>query len=356
MQLRSGPIKGREHEGTAPGLEGRLPEVVIEEVLEYATASDLARAGEASAWFRRSTAKVVVRRLGRWPHAARAGCRALRSLERLERRVGARAPGSAWRDDWVGLQYAKVRRSLAGQPYARAYLERMHELRDELAAHWRAGGEHAPDASVEYVRSSVEWKVSRGWPRDLAEGYTLTMTNFKAVLGDAFERRSREFAASAHLLVRAFALRAPLEAVAPECYNDLDGTYGLRRHDAAWAALSPDAPLGTTFETRAPLEASASPSCLTEEGFRAPVINVGESDAIVYEPQDSDIIEFNSRPTDGRGFHSLVRTAETAAEAQYDLPPLARVTLVGIEEPGAWVAFGTVAPNRRLYRVEITFL
>ena len=46
-------------------------------------------------------------------------------------------------------------------------------------------GAHGPGASAAFVRDSVAWKVARGWPQDLAEGYTLLMTNFKAVVGDA---------------------------------------------------------------------------------------------------------------------------------------------------------------------------
>ena len=157
------------------------------------------------------------------------------------------------------------------------------------------------------------------------------------------------------LFLPRFQARARVERVAPRAFNDLDGTYGLRRHDPAWAALGPDAAVGVSFVTNAPLEASSSRRCLTTEGFCAPVINVGESDDVVYEPQDSDIVCFESAPADGSGYHSLVRTAETSAELQYDLPPLATVTLVAVDEPGTWSAFDAT-PNRKLYRVAVTFL
>ena len=231
----------------------------------------------------------------------------------------------------------------------------MDEMREELSEHWREGGAYAPDRSVSYVRASVDWKLARGWDRDAAEGYTLLMTNFKSVLGDAFGANAQEFAASAHLLHGAFQGRAAVEGVAPRAYNDLDGTYGLRRHDAAWAALGPDAEVGATFVTNAPLEASSCDRCLTDAGFCAPVINVGESEDVVYEPQDSDIVCFESAAPDGGGHRSLVRTAETDFENQYDLPPLATIRLVGIDEPGTWTAFGAT-PHRRLYRVTVSFL
>ena len=339
-------------------MEGRLPDDVQQYIMTLSTARDLASASMVAQRWRSATSAVVRKRLGatEWPVDEEAlGARSLRAMELLVGRVGA-SPARDWRDEWVGLQMAKVRRSIHGQPYARQYLARMAEIREELSEHWREGGAFSPSKSVEYVRASAEWKVARGWPRDMAEGYTLLMTNFKAIIGDAFKDSSDEFGASAHLLQRAFAFRAPLEGVAPPCFNDLDGTYGLRRHDVAWAALHADAAVGVTFTTRAPLEASASPQCLTADGFCAPVINVGESDDVVYEPQDSDVVKFLSAPRDGAGFHSLVRTAETAAELQYDLPPLSKITLVAIHEPGDWAALGQQPVHRRLFTVKVTFL
>ena len=159
------------------------------------------------------------------------------------------------------------------------------------------------EAELAKIRESIDWKVESGWPRTLAEDYTLIMTHFKAALGDSVSEGSRDFAAAVHLLRDALTLRAPLEAVAPDAYTDLDGTYGLRRHDAAWAALGPDAVVGATFVTNAPLEASSCDRCLTDAGFCAPVINVGESEDVVYEPQDSDIVCFESAEPDGGGHH-----------------------------------------------------
>jgi len=100
----------------------------------------------------------------------------------------------------------------------------------------------------------------------------LIMTHFKAALGDSVSEASRDFAAAVHLLRDALTLRAPLEAVAPDAYTDLDGTYGMKTNDGAWAALTPDAAPGVSFVTRAPLEASAHPRCLSDAGFSAAVV------------------------------------------------------------------------------------
>ena len=55
-------------------------------------------------------------------------------------------------------------------------------------------------------------------------GWFARRTHFKAALGDSVAQASRDFAAAVHLLRDALTLRAPLEAVAPDAYTDLDGT------------------------------------------------------------------------------------------------------------------------------------
>ena len=81
------------------------------------------------------------------------------------------------------------------------------------------------------------------------------------------------------------------------------------------------------------------------------VLNTG----IDYAPMDSDIVRFRSRGRAGGKHRSLVRTAATPSEGQYDLPPLSRVTLERIDEAGSWTEFGRT-PNRRLYTVVVEFL
>ncbi len=126
----------------------------------------------------------------------------------------------------------------------------------------------------------------------------------------------------------------------------------MKTNDGAWAALTPDAAPGVSFVTHAPLEASAHPRCLSDAGFSAAVVlNTG----IDYAPMDSDIVRFRSRGRAGGKHRSLVRTAATPSERQYDLPPLSRVTLERIDEAGSWTEFGRT-PQRRLYTVVVEFL
>lgn len=187
------------------------------------------------------------------------------------------------------------------------------------------------------------------------------MTKFKSILGDSIRSKTSRFAASCHTICSALTCRAAVEPTAPPAYNDLDGPYGLRRADRAWATLA-NAPIGYEFETTTPIEASAFRACLTPLGFCAPIIDVkGDSDDVQYQPQDSDVVCFISKPPDGRGFHSLVRTACTKFERQYDLPPFAKIILVKVQEPLTWMTgFQDGQPQfpvkRRLYTVEVTFL
>lgn len=184
---------------------------------------------------------------------------------------------------------------------------------------------------------------------------------------------------------------------APPVYKDLGGAYGLCKHDPAWAVLDtaeppalgtrcvltsrddslvgrlqPDAtrlqpsacrlqayasrlpPHASRFVTSAMLEASASPACLSAEGFCTPV-NVGNG-SIEYQPQPTAVVRFCSGATDRSGFHTLLPTALTEDEMEYDLPPLSTITLQQVHEPGSWHAYdGVTTVDQRLLTVSVGF-
>ena len=54
------------------------------------------------------------------------------------------------------------------------------------------------------------------------------------------------------------------------------------------------------------------------------------------------------------GTLSLVPTALTEEEMEYDLPPLSRITLQRVDEAGSWQAYG-VTVNQRLLTVSVAF-
>ena len=321
----------------------RLANDVLLVIATRGTAKDLGKAQVVSrGWQAAARREVTLRTAGRVLNVFSEKPAYLRSIELLDAVVGPKPAGS-WRDRWPELQYAKFLR-------VDESLALLHD-RETVLQLFRANI-HVIDAELAKIRESIEWKVESGWPRTLAEDYTLIMTHFKAALGDSVSAASRDFAAAVHLLRDALTLRAPLEAVAPDAYTDLDGTYGMKTNDSAWAALTPDAAPGVSFVTHAPLEASAHPRCLSDAGFSAAVVlNTG----IDYAPMDSDIVRFRSRGRAGGKHRSLVRTAATPSERQYDLPPLSRVTLERIDEAGSWTEFGRT-PHRRLYTVVVEFL
>ena len=347
--------------GVAPLVLARrakeLPEEVLRYVMAYSKAVDLAHMERVAHTTRRAAQKAAHQRLTAAPWfrnqpPTAASTRALRALELLEARVGP-DPRRSWRDEWAGLQFDRLRQAFVGDPEQQENLAQLDRVRDRLLEVFARNGTALRSIDPP-TRASVDWKLERGWDRDDAEGYTLLLASFKSTLGEVLRGNAEEFTASARVLYFAIQGRAALEGVAPRAFIDLDGEFGLRHHDAAWGTLGPDAVVGATFMTHAPQEASACDRCLTHDGFCSPVYTEDMQD-VDYDLQDSDIVCFESKEPDGGGYHSLVRTAETEFESQYDLPPLATITLVGIDEPGTWTAFGAT-PNRRLYRVTVTFL
>ena len=94
---------------------------------------------------------------------------------------------------------------------------------------------------------------------------------------------------------------------APLVYVNLTGRFGLATQDPAWQALlQPGASAGLSFVTNG-LVMAAQPTANTfpdDNGYYVPVNPNGK---ITVELQDSDIVCFQSAPSDADGYHSLVR-------------------------------------------------
>ena len=193
----------------------RLANDVLLLIATRGTAKDLGKAQVVSrGWQAAARREVTLRTTGRVLNVFAEKPAYLRSIELLDAVVGPKPAGS-WRDRWPELQYAKFLRvdeSWAGLQHRETVIQ---FFRDNI---------HVIEAELAKIRESIDWKVESGWPRTLAEDYTLIMTHFKAALGDSVSEASRDFAAAVHLLRDALTLRAPLEAVAPDAYTDLDGT------------------------------------------------------------------------------------------------------------------------------------
>ncbi|KAL1519313.1 hypothetical protein AB1Y20_022840 [Prymnesium parvum] len=224
---------------------------------------------------------------------------------------------------------------------------------------------------VSNAHETVAWRTEKaGWPRELAESYTVMMQNCKEVLGFALECRlalraagrpdaSSLLGASLGQLQDAFSFAARLQhGAAPRAYRHLHGQFGLSSNDAVWAAL--DKAKGSrlpTFTTNAPVEASADKRCLTPTGYATPVVNA-DTGVISYEGASSSaVVCFESGPASADGFHSMVLTLQDENEAQYDLPPGATVTCVRVQEPGTWEAFGgAIRPKCHCYTVRVHYV
>ena len=63
------------------------------------------------------------------------------------------------------------------------------------------------------------------------------------------------------------------------------------------------------------------------------------------------ILRWQSEPTDAHGFHSLIPSGGTT----YSMPPLARVTLLSVQQPGTWQVGGRWI-KQKLYTVTLTYL
>ena len=146
------------------------------------------------------------------------------------------------------------------------------------------------------------------------------------------------------------------DQVAPTCYCNLTGLWGLMEEDPIWENLrSPDNhvpqfvpgfQLGTASAVSGGILAD-NQSLPDGRGLRIPIFG---QDGVVYTLQDSAIVAFESAPPSHEGWHSLVQTTPTG----YSLPPLSTLTLVALHEAGSWTANGHVV-QQRCYVVRCTY-
>ena len=140
------------------------------------------------------------------------------------------------------------------------------------------------------------------------------------------------------LLNRQACKQAQSSRLPPDCYCNLQGSFGLATEDAAWNILLEKEKCGLSFQTKGLALAHANHKEFTADGML-----VGD------ELQESDVVCFVSAPEDAGGLHTMVRTS---ANPEFALPPLATVTLQDVEEPGEWKVGGQ-SVNRRLFIVTV---
>ena len=138
---------------------------------------------------------------------------------------------------------------------------------------------------------------------------------------------------------------------APDAFAALTGEFSLGDEDPAWLNLQQAAP-GFVFESRCISVCMAANDLnfeitLNHGGFRTPVRVDG---VVEYRVRDSPIVRFVGAPRDRSGCHSLIPVDHDT----FRVPPLARIKLERIDEPGEWSANGH-AIRQRCYTVSMSY-
>lgn len=341
---------------TPSGLFGLLPHEMTLDVLRHLGGADLGalsgtcRAMRANA---ATTAERLVRAMRRslpdpagsaavpcWP-------RALVAAERLEVAVGP-CPSHPWWREWAPMRVDEVR-LLEGRRI------------EELA--FMPGGALSIASLVQRYRHGLTWMLQAGWPLAHATRCMLLSAYCSSAMGASVREGSPRYAASTHALASTLQQRAwCITAAAPKTYASIDGTFGLCKSDPAWLALlDPDLAasfVGRSFVTSAPIQASADPTTLPAVpsatsggggGFPETVPLHRLSSAAFELRHGGGLVCFRSEHKPGANLLGLVQTSPTG----YQLPPLATVTLEGVEQPGAWEVNGCVV-WRRLFTVRVS--
>ena len=278
--------------------------------------------------------------------------RALAAAERLVKAVGIPRPSLTWIDEWPVLRVAGAR--------ARAYLLGTVESFDAhdfemLVSFCKPGNDGSIEHEADHAyRSSVSFKVANGWDRDHAVRVSLLASRCGNALSmcvqsdndggsEGMERirtpglqpLDTRYAASCWALCTALWEQTWLEHshVAPPTFIHLDGEFGLASEDRGWEAIrgpGGDEP-GTRFLARGFSFAHVGTETCFPDGRRF-YVPVTTSFGVTYEPTDSDVVRFLSRPPTASAYRSLLWTDIDV----YRLPPFVTVTLEAVWQPGEW--------------------
>ena len=137
---------------------------------------------------------------------------------------------------------------------------------------------------------------------------------------------------------------------APDAFAALTGEFSLGDEDPAWLKLQQAAP-GFVFDSRCISVCMAANDLNFDYnfhgGFRTPVRVDG---VVQYRLRDSPIVRLVSAPRDRSGCHSLIPVDHDT----FRVPPLARIKLERIDEPGEW-SVNDHAIWQRCYTVSLSY-
>ena len=349
-----------------------LPDELQQNYLDQCLGSkELGRAAQVCTLWRSlqhaASAAVLRRRRGAGAPTSPCPMRSLRTWESLVSIVGPPTEKSAWRSEYRELD---IEQDLQfGEGYHDPSMLWLYEEGQACSIAARlALGHHA---------KAIAWCVDAGWDEEDACAYTIIFNYGRGALCSALFAGSAKFAASSHAVDRALygACVRSASAVAPDCYVNLVGAWGLSEVDPAWDALTTfddvldnsdvtdsrrqqlvSGMVGTSFHTWgvSGAERADSSSFPADEGGHCRGIHV----PITYEThtawecQEGPVVRFVSRPTiPNRAMRSLAQTSETA----FDVPPQALVTLERVDEAGEWEVLDGLRPECRLFTVSVEY-
>lgn len=247
--------------------------------------------------------------------------RTLHSLDLLEREIGPRPSSRQWWHEWPALCAADSAKTDQSPVDMRNFIR---------------GGDKSIPAMLTQYAAGLSWMVDAGWTPLSASIAMLLLACGSAAIGHAVRSRSRELAASIHALCAALRHRAwAITTAAPPTFASIEGYFGLAASDPSWLALlEPGVPLGWTFRTCAPLQASIHPSRLPavpEPTVEGPIHRV-VSAACELRVGGPIVCFLSEVRAPGDALRTLMQTSPIG----YALPPLAEITLVAVHQPGTW--------------------
>ena len=291
--------------------------------------------------------------------------RCLATMELLHAAIGP-PPSHSWREEHIELQLRVFKREWESK-YEDLPFEGMVALNAQ--ADLEPGGILALDTKLEESKLYIVQLQQLGWNLDDAQlTIHIAGVDTSQVLMESFTAHRREFAATLHSSAAAYTAAALRDqrAVAPTCYNTLDG---LVAWSPEWARL-PSLALGESFFCAGSFSAREPLHCFFPNTLGMCEETVVENEledlpadadalpgdrvAIRFETIDAPIVRIISSAADRHGFHSLVqdgcdeRDQDSLMDeaASWSVPMLSTVTLIAKHGPGQWELYPSRRGNR----------
>jgi len=276
------------------------------------------------------TQETLIRLTPTAPATSRA--RFLLSLNEL---VGPPPLRRTWRDDWVPLRIEYLK--LTGQ--------------GRLASEVSVRASAPLEKKIRQWGGDIDALVARGWPRESAETYRVLSTVSNA-LGRALRGRDPAYNAAIYAVNEVlYAQQQPAEHLPKLMYAPRRGAWSLSTEEPQWEQLEVPDRTGFRGVTSSTItQAAREPQNFSEAGFCVKYTNTNGD--IEWNPQDTDIICFESIPDDQWAGHSAI-LLNSDEHCAFPLNTLFR--LKEVLQPGTWEAPGGSFPMQRLFVVTASY-